>query len=239
MKPRLSSSKKWTAFPKEFSDQIKEVFDQNFNDLVTEGKFIVDGRIYAEEILLRVGYLQKGRIKQANFEVSQSYSQDKQDALEKIHECVDSAASMLLEYVEKDGDVDFPLHWKEYTFQNHKIYLQYSTVNTDLEAQANQLLSEIDASLVQEDAEDLSDEDALARAEIDEELSGVEDVLGDEEPSLADDVLITAEVDDSDDDEFDETDDESMEDATDDEASDDKGPRLFGRPRKKKKDNLH
>jgi hypothetical protein len=210
MKPRLSSSKKWTAFPKEFTDQIKEVFKQNFNDLVTTGEFIVDGRIYPEEILLRVGYLPSGKIRQANFEVS--YTHAKQDALEKIHLCVDAAASMLLEYIEKDGEVDFPIYWKECPFQDHKVFLQYSTVNTDLESQANKLLSEVDASLVQEDADDLSTEDALAIAEIDEELSGVEEILDQDEDEDEDD---------------------------DEQAEGDKSPRLFGRPRKKVKSKLH
>lgn len=213
MKPRLGSSKKWTPFPAEFSEQVREAFHQNFNDLVSQGSFHIEGRIYTEEILLRVGYRKNGGLRQANFEVSLQYSQQKQDAVEKIHYCIDAAASMLLEYIEKDGDVDFPLLWKEFPFQEQRVFLQYSTVNTDLESQANKLLGEADASLVQE-GDEFEGEDALTHAEIDEELSGGDEIdLEDKE---------NFQVDDED------------EETENDGNPEDKGPRLFGKPRKKK-----
>ncbi|MFS4460002.1 hypothetical protein [Bdellovibrio sp. HCB2-146] len=210
MNPRLKSSKKWTAFPKEYSEQIQTVFTENFAEHFDDAELIVEGRIYQQEILLRVGFHQKGRLAQANFEVSMDYSQDKQDAVARIHNCIDAAASMMMEYFENDGDVDFPYTWKEFPFQGQKLYLQYSTENSNLEAEANRLLGLEEGAMILEDAED---EDALSRAEQDEELSPPRD---DEDEDFGDDY---------------EEDDEDDED-------EDKGPRMFSGKGKKKGD-LH
>ncbi len=68
--------------------------------------------------MLRVGYLEKGRLAQANFEVSMNYAREQQDAIKRIHNCVDAAASMMMEYFKNDGEVDFPYTWKEFPFQS-------------------------------------------------------------------------------------------------------------------------
>lgn len=168
MNPRLKSSKKWTNFPKEYSDQIQAVFKENFAQYLEDAELIVEGRIYAEEIALRVGYHQKGRLTQANFEVSMNYSQEEQDAVARIHNCVDAAASMMMEYFDQDGDVDFPYVWREFPFQGKKIYLRFSSENSSLEAEANRLLGVDPDAMMNEDEES---DDALARAEQSEELS--------------------------------------------------------------------
>lgn len=169
MNPRLKSSKKWTSFPKEYSAQILAVFKENFSQYLDRGELIIEGRIYPEEILLRVGYLEKGRLAQANFEVSINYSQEDQDAVKRIHNCVDAAASMMMEYLEKEGEVDFPYTWKEFPFQGKKLFLQFNTENTSLEEQANKLLGIQEESLYHDENE--ADEDALTRAETSEDLS--------------------------------------------------------------------
>lgn len=211
MNPRLKSSKKWTSFPKEYSDQIQAVFTENFAQYLDDAELIIEGRIYQEEIMLRVGYHEKGRLAQANFEVSMNYSQEEQDAVQRIHNCVDAAASMMMEYLENDGEVDFPYVWKEYPFGTKKLFLQFSTENSSLEAEADKLLGLDEGSMVHDEEES---EDALARAEQSEELSPPRD---------------------EDDEEFSEAEDE--EDDSDDET--DKGPRMFGGKAKKKKDDLH
>jgi hypothetical protein len=167
MQPRLKTSKKWTAFPKEYQEQIEKVFVDNFSTQLGQDKLVVEGRIYPEEIMLRVGVNQKGRLTQANFEVSSVYDPKKKDALERIHICVDAAASMMMEFFETDGEAEFPRTWQEFPFQDQKVFLQYTTENTDLEAQANALLGADDEALVVEE----ETEDALSRAHIDEDLS--------------------------------------------------------------------
>ncbi|MFM6929174.1 MAG: hypothetical protein ACKOX6_11960 [Bdellovibrio sp.] len=168
MNPRLKSSKKWTTFPKEYSDQIQAVFKENFAQYLDDAELVIEGRIYSEEITLRVGYKENGRLAQANFEVSMNYSQQDQDALTRIHNCVDAAGSMMMEYFEKEGEVDFPYVWKDFPFQGKKLYIQFSTENSSLEAEANRLLGVDEDDMILEENES---EDALSRAEQDEELS--------------------------------------------------------------------
>lgn len=211
MNPRLKSSKKWTAFPKEYSEQIQTVFSENFADYFDEEELLVEGRIYTEEILLRVGLRIKGQLTQPNFEVSMNYSQSKQDAVARIHNCIDAAASMMLEYFETDGEADLPYVWKEFPFQGVKLYLQYSTENSVLEEEANRLLGVEEGTLLLEETED---EDALSRAEATEELAPPRD-----EDDVYEDVL-----------------DEEEDAETEDE---DPGPKMFGGGKTKKKGDLH
>jgi hypothetical protein len=161
MQPRLKSSTKSTTLPKEVTNQIKAVFEQNFQKELKGSQIIVEGRLYPQEILLRVGYLEKGRLTQNNFEISVDYkSEDENSALNTIHLCVDVAASLMTEFFEAEGDLEIPASWTEFPFENHKVWLQFSTENTDLEKKANELLGEWDDSLVQdEESESDSDDD--------------------------------------------------------------------------------
>lgn len=142
MNPRLSSSKKWTKLPNEYLDQIKQVFSEAFETQLKNAKVFAEGRLYPEEIMLRVGFAEKSSIKQNNFEVSMQYSRDPEDALQKISTCVDVAASMMNEFFETNGEMDLPYSWKEIEFEKHTVFFQYSSVNSDLEAQADALLGD-------------------------------------------------------------------------------------------------
>lgn len=214
MQPRLKSSKKWTAFPKEYQEQIESVFQENFSDLLGSNKLVIEGRIYPAEVMLRVGLSQPGRLTQANFEVSMDYNPTEKDAVDRIHNCVDAAASMMMDYFETDGESEFPRVWQEFPFQGKKLFLQFTTENTDLEAQANALLGEDEDALVLEEPDK---EDALDRSEVDESLSH-----------------------DQDEEDFPEEVDEDDEEEDDEDTS---GPRMFsgsgGDPKKKKKGDMH
>ncbi len=70
MTPRFSVSKTWTALPADFISNVKKVFADEFKAEALKGTFIVDGRIYPDELLVRLGYLESGRLKQVNFESS-------------------------------------------------------------------------------------------------------------------------------------------------------------------------
>lgn len=162
MKPRLKTSKKWTTFPTDYISQIEDVFKQAFGEKLRAFKMLIEGRIYTDEILLRVGLLEKGRLMQANFEVSMPYSRAKQDAQDRIHNCIDAAASMMNEWLESGGEVDFPRTWKEFEFEKNSLFVQYTTENTELEAQADALLGTEAPELLNEEEEV---EDALEVAE--------------------------------------------------------------------------
>ena len=161
MNPRLKTSKKWTAFPADYVSQITQVFQDVFGKHLNKAKLVVEGRIYSEEVLLRVGFLEKGRLKQNNFEVSMNYNFEKQDAVERIHDSIDAAAALMTEFFEasEEDELDLPRIWKEIDFGKKKIYVQYSTVNTDLEAQGDALLGMDEESLVKGDDEDDSEND--------------------------------------------------------------------------------
>lgn len=165
MKPRLASSKKWTDFPVELSAQIEDAFKQNFTQFLTQKAVQVEGRIYPEEIALRVGISEKGSIKHSNFEVSLSYKPEAQNVIAGIHTCIDVAASMLTEFIAGEEVHEFPLYWTEYPFNGQKIWLQYSSENSNLEAEADRLLGLIDDNLVKK-ADSEETEEALERAEI-------------------------------------------------------------------------
>jgi hypothetical protein len=191
MKPRLPQSKKWTALPKEYITQIEDVFRQGFAAHLAGKKLIIEGRVYPSEITLRVGILESGAISQRNFEVSIEYSAKKKDAVERIHNAIDAAASMMNEYFEDPETDDFPRAWKEFDFDQQKVFLQYSTVNTELEAKADALLGESAEDLVieepeTEDALEVADEVILSASEedIDPEDEDDEDLPLEKGPSM-------------------------------------------------------
>jgi hypothetical protein len=213
--PRLSSSTKWTEVPEEFLAKVRKVFTDQFKAQATLGEFIVDGQIYPEEVLLRVGYVENGRLKQVNFEASmdlkgvapkafaasesditadgetigQAFSKraefdnaefadeeaelsgEPSTLMDRLFSCIDIIGSLMEEYFEAGeniDNVDIPLFWKGYEFEGESIYLQYSTVNTKLEEEANRLLGLIGDALVNER---LSDEDAMTAAQVDSDLA--------------------------------------------------------------------
>lgn len=158
MKPRLKTSNKWTALPKEYVKQIQDVFNETFATQLKNGELIVEGRIYPQEILLRVGYLEKGRLLQANFEASADYSKQKNDAVDRIYNCIDLAASMMDEYFAKEGEAELPYVWEEIDFKGQKMFYQYSGVNSKLEAEADRLLGLAAEDLVVDERSDEKEE---------------------------------------------------------------------------------
>ncbi|HMN68355.1 MAG TPA: hypothetical protein PKC28_07430 [Bdellovibrionales bacterium] len=140
MEPRLSSSRKWSPLPKEFLSQVRGVFQENFKAQIGKGKVLVDGRIYPEELLILVGYKGANALKQSNFEVSIAYKKDKDNVLKLLHLAVDAGASLFEQIFTAQDDGDFPRLWQEVDFEGRKIFIQYSTVNSELEAEADKWL---------------------------------------------------------------------------------------------------
>ena len=154
MNPRKKESKKWTKLPNDFSNQIKTVFEQNFKPHLEGKKLTVEGRIYPSEIVLRVGINQKGEVRFNNFEVSLNHSKEQQDTITQIHIGVDAVASLMVDYFENEEEHEMPLIWQEYPFDKQTIWLQYSSENSDLEAEANKLLGVSAADALLAETED-------------------------------------------------------------------------------------
>ncbi|MDX9730470.1 MAG: hypothetical protein RBT63_01750 [Bdellovibrionales bacterium] len=174
MTPRNPSSKNWTALPVEFREKAASVLAQNFRDESRHGEFFLDGRIYPEEIIVRAGYVEKGRLKQTNFEVSLDHAPN-QSAMEKLFMGIDVLGSVFethFEHLREEevDDVEYPVNWEEFDFDDGKVYLRFSTTNTRLEEEANRLLGLGSDDLYMDGDEDLS-ADALEHAMIDSDLA--------------------------------------------------------------------
>lgn len=193
MQPRLKTSKKWTAIPKELSVQIKQVFKQSFATQIGGGTIFADGRIYPSEILMSVGFKPAGGgLRQFNWDISIEYKRDKDNVMKLLTMAVDVAGSLFAQLFESENDHDFPRIWTEVDFEGKKVFVQYQTENSELESEANKLLgvAEGEELVGGEWEDDLSADDIKAQLGIDpedEELSALADDLlkevADDEPA--------------------------------------------------------
>lgn len=140
MDGRKPTSKKWTAFPEEYLGQINNVFKDAFGRELGSSTLKVEGRIYPEEICLRVGFREPQSLRQNNFEISTDFDPAQENALEKIYACIDGVASVLATYFEGQNPDSMPIQWKPFKFEKQVLYFQFSTANTDLENEADRLL---------------------------------------------------------------------------------------------------
>ena len=159
MEPRLSTSKKWSALPQDLHKLMIEVLTENLSAPARKsfgsGHWIVEGQVFEKEMLLRVGYLPKGSLKQTNFEFSLGLGGK---SLELIHLALDAAEALFIEFfaaAEEDNDedlveekMDLPRTWKSFRYNGQEVWVQYSTVNSELEQKANDLLGLAEDSLV-------------------------------------------------------------------------------------------
>jgi hypothetical protein len=153
MEPRLPASTTWTPFPAELLAQVQEVLTSFFEDYDLDGRaFRVEGAIYPTEILMRVGLGKSINIRQHNFEASLEYKADKENVLSEIHTVIDFLGQTWQDYLEEPKeDEELPIDWIETPFENKKIYLKYSSINTDLEQEADRILQNFEKKLVYED----------------------------------------------------------------------------------------
>ncbi len=170
MQPRLSSSRKWTAIPKELATQIQAVFKQTFHTQIGKGAILTEGRIYPAEILMSIGYKPESGLRQFNWEISIEYRRDKDNVMKLLNLAVDAAGSLFEQFFAAENDHDFPRIWQEVDFENRKLFVQYTTVNTELEAEADKLLGiEKSEDLAQGEWDDLETAESIkARLGVDD-----------------------------------------------------------------------
>ena len=140
MQPRLSTSKKWTALPRELTTQMQTVLTESFRAKLDAGTITADGRIYPDEILIVVGLKAPKRLRQAGWEISIAYDQRKDNVLKLLHLGMDAAGALFEQIFAVEDDSEFPRLWQRVEFEKREIYVQYTTVNPDLESEANRLL---------------------------------------------------------------------------------------------------
>ena len=157
MDPRLKSSVKWAPFPEELCEQVQKALTERFQreyDL-EKSQFVVEGRIYREEILGRYGLRVEGQLKQHNFEISFEFNSEKQKALNLIQESMDLVEHLWTEFLEEDlDDNELSRQWQTITFNKKEYSHRYSTVNTALEKEADRLLLQYGKKLVYDDNSD-------------------------------------------------------------------------------------
>lgn len=186
MQPRLKTSKKWSAIPKELSTQIKDVFKQSFKPHIGTGTVLADGRIYPSEILMSVGYKPKTGLRQFNWDISIEYKRDKDNVMKLLTLAVDVAGSLFEQFFTAENDHDFPRLWAEVDFEGKKVFVQYQTANAELEAEANKILGikEGEELVGGEWEDDLSIDTIKAQLGIegDEADDLIQDILNEEPP---------------------------------------------------------
>lgn len=162
MEARKSRKAKWTALPKDYIKQVTNALRESFADEDKSGRFIVEGRIYPDELLIRMGFLEKGRIRQRNFEMSMDYRPGKDDTLKLLNLAVDVGATMLEEMFSSTSDDDFPRLWQPFEVESRMVYVQFSAENSELDQAADELLGKADPALVK-DAPDVDEDEEILK----------------------------------------------------------------------------
>ncbi len=156
MDPRRSSSVKWAPLPAEYCKLALEVFESQFAKRLDGAQLLIEGRIYREELIVRLGFLRPTSIRQINFEASVDFDLNKENAFELLNFLMDPLASWLESFLETK-EIEFPPLWKKLRFKNRDVYMQYSTVNSKLEAEADRLLGS-EHGLLNADEDNISEE---------------------------------------------------------------------------------
>ena len=182
MQPRVKTSKISTDLPKDLMNQIKEIFAETFSDHLKKNQIVAEGRIYSNEVLLRIGATQGKQLKQINFSVSMDYKQGKDQVMNLVQVAVDVLATLFDDYFSNQDDGDLPRQWTEMNADGKKVYILYSTVNDKLEAEADKLLGvkKSDSFVKEHEGFDEDDEDEELLNEIKQKLGLSDDDEDDE-----------------------------------------------------------
>ena len=152
MDPRLKSSNTWSALPGDVTKMILKLLKEQFTKRVPNGVFHSEGRIYQNEVLLRIGFLSQGDIKQNNFEGSIEYKPGSEKVVDCIQHLYHATASMMETFFAQP-DTNFPEDWLEFDVEEKTVYLRHSSVNTALEAEADKLLGSEETALINKNSE--------------------------------------------------------------------------------------
>lgn len=115
--------------------------------------------------------------KGSNLGTTQKSSEEPSEVLEKVKISIDAIASIFFDYFKAQKsynpedpsqvmppELDLPLTWREISVQNTKVFFQHTTVNSDLEAEADRLLGLHSDDLVVESSE--SDDSGVASSAV-------------------------------------------------------------------------
>ena len=138
-----SKSKKYSSLPGDFNELIKQSLNDSEVATLWKGKTLnVSGRIYPEELILKVGLNAEGEIRFQNFSASLDFDGESKNLIEKTQIAMEAISSMMEQFLSSTEEMDMPEDWHSYKFDKEEIYMMFSTENDDLEAKANALLGE-------------------------------------------------------------------------------------------------
>jgi hypothetical protein len=138
--PRLKTSTRRTDFPIDYVKMVRDVIQKNFKAHLKDKDIVIEGGIYQEEVVLRIGFRTKKSIKQMNFEASVVYSMKTKNIMDQIYLALDGLGAMIDQYFQAEGEIELPTLWTEFVLDKRPMYLQTSTENSDLEGQADEIL---------------------------------------------------------------------------------------------------
>ena len=140
MEPRLKNSVKKTDLPIDYIKMVKDVIEKNFKKHLKDKTVVVEGAIYTEEVLVRIGFRAKKGVKQMNFEASVMYSVKTKNIMDQIYLALDGLGAMIDQYFQANEDIELPTLWTEFILDQRPVYLQTSTQNSRLEEEADKIL---------------------------------------------------------------------------------------------------
>jgi len=166
MRARRTDSKKWTHLPQDYLDNVRSALTSQYEKELNGSEVVIGGRVYEKEVVVRVGFLPKGRLKQHNFELAFDIPEAKDQVLNKLSSGLDFLDSLFAEFFAKDGfenseyEETLPVLWKPLSSSKDIFHFQYSTENSKLESMADEWLSKQGNALVNELDSEIDDLDA-------------------------------------------------------------------------------
>jgi len=144
IEPKNKNNSAFTKLPLELLETISEVFNENFEEQARSGEFVTFGQVHQSELILRVGYLEKGTIKQVNFDTSNVASGSEAQIIASLEEMVFATKELFLDYFKNSNLENFSYHWNPLTAseKSGQVYYKLDMTNTELEKQANALLGD-------------------------------------------------------------------------------------------------
>lgn len=152
--PRKKESTQWTPLPEELQTQIEEVFQEQFAEEYDLGsfRFLCQGQIYKEEVVIRVGLNSPKQLKQHNFDLSLSMDKKESSPLALIQKGINYFSAPFTELLEEDfNDREFSREWIPIEKASHQAHIKYCTDNSLLDQEADRLLDEYEKKLVYND----------------------------------------------------------------------------------------
>jgi hypothetical protein len=125
--------------------QIRDVFQKAYEPKLKGVQWYVEGFLYPEETILRVGFGKPNQLKHHHYILSWNSTSESQMTAQ-LYQAIDHLDHIMSEHISGDQS-DLPREWKLLTkkIEGGDCYFQYSTENLTLEKLANELLGILDS----------------------------------------------------------------------------------------------